>query len=62
LQISGRAGDYTQKLAGRGLLLKRLGKVVRALAELIEQTCVLDGDDGLVGSICFSVNGRTSVR
>ena len=56
LQISWRAGDYTQKLAGRGLLLKRLGKVVRALAELIEQTCVLDGDDGLVGKIGYQLD------
>ena len=52
---------------GRGLLLQRLGKIVGALAQLVEQPRVLDGDHRLVGeglstrSICLSVNGRTSV-
>ena len=52
---------------GRGLLLQRLGQIVGALAQLVEQPRVLDGDDGLGGeirtsSICLSVNGRTSWR
>src|SRR5262245_60579056 len=34
LQIGGRAGDYTQKLAGRSLLLQRLGEVLTCFGEL----------------------------
>jgi len=43
------------------LLLQRFGKFAGALAQLIEQASVLDGDDGLGGrsslksSICFFV-------
>ena len=32
---------------GRGLLLQRFGEIVGALAQLVEQPRVLDGDDGL---------------
>ena len=41
-----------QHLRGRGLLLQRLGQIVGALAQLVEQPRVLDGDDGL-GSEVF---------
>ena len=52
---------------GRGLLLQRLGQIVGALAQLVEQPRVLDGDDACAAkfctsSICLSVNGRTSWR
>ncbi len=36
---------------GRGLLLQRLGEIVGALAQLVEQPRVLDGDDGLRGEV-----------
>ena len=34
-----------------GLLLQRLGQIVGALAQFIEQPRVLDGDNGLGGEI-----------
>ena len=40
-----------QHLGGRGLLLQRLGQIVGALAQLVEQARVLDGDDGLGGEV-----------
>ena len=40
-----------QHLAGRGLLLQRLGQIVGALAQLVEQPRVLDGDHGLGGEV-----------
>ena len=36
---------------GRGLLLQRLGEIVGALAQLVEQPRVLDGDHGLGGEV-----------
>ena len=36
---------------GRGLLLQRLAQIVGALAQLVEQAGVLDGDDRLRGEI-----------
>ena len=47
LQLPGRARDDAQHLGGRRLLLQRLAKIVRALAQLVKQTAILDGDDGL---------------
>ena len=66
-QLAGRTADDLEHLGGRGLLLQRFAQIVGALAQLLEQPRVLDGDDGLGGkiltsSICLSVNGRTSVR
>ena len=40
-----------QHLRGRGLLLQRLGEIVGALTQLVEQAGVLDGDDGLLGEV-----------
>ena len=62
LQIEGRAADDLEHVGGGGLLLQRL-EIVGALAQLVEQARVLDGDDGLLAkfvtsSICLSVNGR----
>jgi len=45
--LAGRAADDLQHLRRRGLLLQCLGKIVRALAQFIEQPRVLNGDDGL---------------
>ncbi len=49
LEVEGRAADDLEDLAGRRLLLERLGEVVVARLELREEADVLDGDDGLVG-------------
>src|SRR5262249_52567634 len=50
-QLAGGAGDDLQNLRCRGLPLKRLGEIVRALTQLVEQPRVLDGDDGLRGEV-----------
>ena len=52
--------DHLEHIGGGGLLLK-------GFAQLVEEPCILDGDDGLLGkiltsSICLSVKGRTSWR
>ena len=51
LQIERRAADDLEHVGCRGLLLKRLAQIVGALAQLLEQSRVLDGDDGLLGEI-----------
>ena len=53
--------------AERAQFLDRAAKLIGALAQLIEQPRVLDGDYRLISkivtnSICLSVNGRTSWR
>src|SRR5665811_1735584 len=48
-QFAWRTRDDAQYLGCRGLLLQRLAQVVGALAQLVEQAAVLDGDDGLIG-------------
>ena len=45
-----------QHLRGRRLLLQRFAQIVGALAQLIEQPGVLDGDDGLIGEILHQLN------
>src|SRR5262249_33045405 len=42
LQLTRRTRNDTQHFGGGGLLLQRF-------AQLVEQACVLDGDNGLVG-------------
>src|SRR5262249_34958715 len=44
LQIEGRAADDLEHVGGGGLLLERF-------TEFAEQSCILDGDDGLCGEI-----------
>src|SRR5262249_49814148 len=51
LQFGRRRTDDLKDLRGRGLLLQRFREIVGALAQLIEQPRVLDGDDGLSGKI-----------
>ena len=46
-KFAGRTGDDLSTSRGRGLLLQRFRKIIGALAQLIEQPRVLDGDDGL---------------
>jgi hypothetical protein len=48
-QIAGRTRNNLQHLRGGRLLLERFSEIVRALAQLIEQAGVLDGDHGLSG-------------
>ena len=45
-----------QHLRGRGLLLQRLGEIVGALAQFVEQPRVLDGDDGLGGEVLYQLD------
>ena len=45
----GERADDAQHFRRRRLLLQRLGEVGRALAQLVEQPRILDGDDRLVG-------------
>src|SRR5262249_43537128 len=51
LQLASRAGDNLENLRGRRLLLQRLREIVRALAQLVEQSRVLDGDHSLRGKV-----------
>ena len=44
LQIEGRAADDLEHVGGGGLLLQRF-------AQLVEQSRIFDGDDGLIGKI-----------
>ncbi len=45
-----------QDLGRRRLLLQRLGQIVGALAQFLEQARVFDGDDGLRGEIADQLN------
>ena len=56
LQVARRAGDDLQHLAGRGLLLQRLGQIIGALAQLVEQPRVLDGDHRLGGEVLHQLD------
>src|SRR5262245_11726280 len=46
-KVERRAADHLQYVGGGGLLLQRFGEIVGAMAQLIEQARVLDGDHGL---------------
>ena len=49
LNVRRRAGDHAQDFARRGLLLQSFGQIAIARLQFLEQTSVLDGNDGLVG-------------
>src|SRR5262245_8704844 len=49
LQIEGRPADDLKHVGSRRLLLEALGEFLRAQLHLLEQTRVLDSDNGLVG-------------
>ncbi len=49
LQIEGRAADDLQHVGGGGLLLQRLGQLLRARLHLIEQAYISDRDHRLIG-------------
>jgi len=50
-ELAGRARDDAQNVRGRGLLLQQFAEIVRTLAQLVEQACIRDCDDGLLGEI-----------
>ena len=56
LGIGHRAADRSQNFPGRGLMLQRLGEVVGALAQLVEQARILDGDDRLRGEVRYQLD------
>jgi hypothetical protein len=62
LQFTWRRTYDVQHIRRSRLLFQRLAKIGGALTQLIEQTRVLDGDDGLTGKIPhkFDLHGRTS--
>jgi hypothetical protein len=49
LELSGRARNDAQHFGGRRLLLQRLAQIVCALAQLLEQAGIFDGNDSLTG-------------
>ena len=49
LHVGGRAADDAEHLGRCRLMLQRLAQFRVALAEFLEQSHILDGDDGLVG-------------
>jgi len=51
LQVERRSADNLEHVGGCRLLLQRFAQIIRALPQLIEKPCVLDGDDGLGGEI-----------
>ena len=51
LQLAGRTADDLEHFRSRRLLLQRLAKIVGALAQLVQQPRILDGDDGLRGEV-----------
>ena len=48
-RIGHRSADRRKNFAGGGLLFERLGQFAGALAQLVEQAGVLDGDRRLIG-------------
>src|SRR5262249_60291087 len=56
LEIAGRAADDLEQIGRSLLLLQRLGEVRCALAQLVEEARVLDGDHSLSGKIRQHLN------
>ena len=56
LQFAGRTRNDVQHLGGRGLPLQRFAQLIRALAQLVEQARILDGDDRLRREVCHQLN------
>jgi hypothetical protein len=56
LQLAGRTADDLEHFRGGGLLFQRLREVVGALAQLTEQSRVLNGDDGLRSEILHQLD------
>ena len=62
LQVSWRAADDAQDLGGSRLLLQRLGEILVAFLQFLEQPNVLDGDDGLIGESLQELSLRRGER
>ena len=60
LKFAGRRTDNAQHFGGRRLLLQRLGEIIGALTQLVEQPRVFDGDNGLCGEVLkqFDLSSR----
>ena len=43
-------------VGGGGLLLQRFAQIIPALAQLVEQSRVLDGNDSLGGEVSYKFN------
>ena len=56
LQIEGRAADNLEDVGGGSLLLQRFAQIFRPLAQFLEKTCVLNGDNGLSGEVGDQLN------
>ena len=56
LQVEGRAADHLKHVGDGGLLLQGFGKIVGALAQLVKQARVLDGDHGLGGEVLDEID------
>src|SRR5262245_46616008 len=50
-EVSRRGGNDLQDIGRRSLPLERLTQIIGALAQLVKQARVLDGDDGLRGEV-----------
>ncbi len=51
-----RVADDFENVGRRRLLLQRFGQIVGALAQFVEQTGILDGDDGLRREIRYQLD------
>src|SRR5215469_15130128 len=60
LQLAPRSGDDLQHFGRRSLLLQGFSEIIGALAQLVEQPRVLDGDDRLRGEVFNEFNLLTS--
>src|SRR5262249_47260371 len=66
LNIGWRAADHAKDLARSGLLIQRHSQLAVTRLHFVEQPCILDGDDSLIGKsgqqLNLLVGDRTSVR
>src|SRR5262249_41891254 len=56
VEVASRRADNLQHFRSRGLLVQRFAQVIGALAQLVEQPRVLDGDDGLRSEVSDQFN------
>jgi len=56
LQVESRPADHLEHVCGGSLLLQRFAEIGGALAQLVEQSGVLDGDDGLTGEVLDEID------
>ena len=56
LHVSRRVADDLENFRRRGLLLQRFCEIISALAQLVEQSRVLDGNDGLGSEVLHQLD------